>query len=218
MQTIVSSLSSFPLGFFILHISHMPFEEESKQSSILAHPRWSHMRPFRCASSFIRVELLFWIHIQDPNSDVSVNAASYSSQTPHCERRLSQSYELMENWITKNSSEGGDAKLTWKSINALAVEHLSRFDLTGGTIFAGVGQTGVVTAFADGCAIQNVAPVLLKVVHHVVDIQEADTANQPGGDGGPFLHTKRKKELKIKKLILSTLHMYAQKRLQCTAV
>lgn len=62
------------------------------------------------------------------------------------------------------------------------MEHLSPFDLAGGSVFARVGQTGVVTAFTDSCAVQNIAPVLLKVVHHVVDIQEADTADQPGGD------------------------------------
>lgn len=88
----------------------------------------------------------------------------------------------MENRITKSNWEDGDATLTREAINALAVEHLSCFDLTEGSVFAGVGQTGVVTAFANGCAVQNIAPVFLKVVHHVVDVQDADAANQTSGD------------------------------------
>lgn len=73
------------------------------------------------------------------------------------------------------------------------MEHLSPFHLTQGSVFAGVGHTGVVTAFTDGFAVHYIAPVLLKVVHHVVDIQEADTAGQTGGDRGPLLHTKKEK-------------------------
>lgn len=197
MQTIMSRLP--PLGIFFLHISHMPFKEESKQPSILTHPSWLHMRPFRCASSFIHEERLFWIQIQDHNPDAIVNEPAHSSRSQsYCMRRITK-----ETRITKKNWEGVDAKLTWEAINALAVEHLSSFDLTDGSIFAGVGHTGVVTALTNGCAVQNIAPILLKVVHHVVDIQEADTADQTGGDRGPLLHAKKKK-----KLILSTLLIF----------
>lgn len=62
------------------------------------------------------------------------------------------------------------------------MERLGPLNLAEGPVFAGVGQAGVVTTFTDGSAVQNVATVLLKVVHHVVDIHEADTADQPSGD------------------------------------
>lgn len=67
---------------------------------------------FRCASSLIQVEQLFWIHLQDPYPDEIVNRPGSSAQRPHSDRWLSQSCALMENRITKKNWVGCDAKLT----------------------------------------------------------------------------------------------------------
>lgn len=52
--------------------------------------------------------------------------------------------------------------------------------MTGGAVFAGVGQAGVVPAFSDRAAVLDVASILLEVVRHVVHIQQTDAANQTG--------------------------------------
>ena len=71
------------------------------------------------------------------------------------------------------------------------MEHLGFLGLAEGAVLAGVGLTRVVTALAHPGAVQHVAALLPEVVHHVVDVQHADAADQAVGDRRALPHTER---------------------------
>lgn len=95
--------------------------------------------------------------------------------------------------------------LTPKSFATLAVEHLRLLDLACTTVLAGVWLAGVVTAFTNSTAVQNVASVLLEVEQPVVDIQQADAAHQSCGHRCPFSCTDDEKGARQKVTIMTLL-------------
>lgn len=84
--------------------------------------------------------------------------------------------------------------LTPESFAAPAVEHLSLLHLARATVLTWVGQAGVVATLAHPAAVQTVASVLLQVQHPVVDVQQADAADQTRGHPGPFHHAAEGEE------------------------